>query len=353
MTGSSQRRRSWQLALAACAFLAAGYGQRPDAMAKARQSYELARAGNLEQAVAVMREAIALEPENALWHSALGGILARQEKLEEARSSFERAVRLDPKNTVLRLQLARLQMQTSQWEAAYENLRQVDAGQPGNPEVLALLEEAACELGAEWARARRFKAGQALARDAARRFPGSARVHEMLGLFETRNQENVLAVEAYRRARELAPESAGAAAGLAIAQAAAGLTADAAATLEGALGQFPNDATLRQIYGVLLLKWSETDPARRAKGVALLEEALRLDPALAEAHYQLGNLALGEGRTEEAVERLEAALRNGERSSRLWFALARAYRRAGRAAEADAAMEKFRAQKAEEEKVRP
>jgi Flp pilus assembly protein TadD len=332
---------------------AAGYSQESAAMAKARQSYELARAGNLEQAAAVMREAIALEPANALLHSALGGILARQDKREEARSSFAEAVRLDPANTVLRLQLARLQMQTGQWEPAYENLRQVDAAQPGNAEVRALLEEAACELGAEWARARRFKAGQALARDAARRFPDSARVHEMLGLFETRNQENVLAVEAYRKARELAPDSAGAAAGLAIAQAAAGMTADAAATLENALGQFPKDATLRQVYGVLLLKWSETDPARRAKGAALLEEALALDPGLAEAHYQLGNLALGEGRAQEAVERLEAALRNGERSSRVWFALARAYRRAGRAADAEAALERFRAQKAEEEKTRP
>ncbi len=353
MTGGSQWRRTWKLALAACACLAAGHGQRPDAMAKARQSYELARAGNLEQAVVVMREAIALEPENALLHSALGGILARQDKPEEARSSFAQAVRLDPTNTVLRFQLARLQMQTGQWEPAYENLRQIATQQPGNPEVLALLEDAACELGAEWARARRFKAGQALARDAARRFPASARVHEMLGLFETRNQENVLAVEAYRKARELAPDSAGAVAGLAIAQAAAGMTADAAATLESALGQFPKDATLRQVYGVLMLKWSETEPGRRAQGIQALEAALQLDPNLAEAHYQLGNVALEDGRAEEAARRFETALRCGEPSSRVWFALARAYRRVGRAAEAEAAMEKFRAQKAEEEKARP
>ena len=163
----------------------------PEAMARARHAYELARAGQLDPAVAELEQAARIAPGNALYRSALGGIYERQGKLEEAVAAFADAVRLDP----------------------------------GNPALSTHLESVSLDWGAALARSRRFRAGLVHARATAERFPKSARAWLMLGLFQTRNQENLAAVAAYRRAVELDPESAEASVGLGIAQSRAGLSA--------------------------------------------------------------------------------------------------------------------------------
>ncbi|MFN0167608.1 MAG: tetratricopeptide repeat protein [Bryobacteraceae bacterium] len=327
--------------------------ENPEAMTRARQAYQYAQSGDLDRAAATMREAIQLAPSNPLFYSALGGILARQNKPAEARQAFEQAVKLDPSNAVLRFNLAAKQAEAFQFEQARENLLRVLEAQPDHPQAFALLENVSLEFGAVLARGRRYKGGQTLARETVRRFPQSGPAHEMLGLFETRNQENVLAVEAYKRALELSPDSRGASIGLAIAQSAAGLTDAAIATFEAGIRRFPEDAMHRQSLGVLLVRLGETREDVRARGIQLLESALRLDPRLPEAHYQLGNLALTRAAVDEAVEHLEQAVRNGEDSSRVHFALSRAYRRLGKPEKADAELALFRRRKAAEEKAAP
>ena len=136
-------------------------------MARARHAYELARAGQIDPAVAELEEAVRIAPANPLYRSALGGMYERQGKLEEAVAAFADAVRLDP----------------------------------ANPALSAHLESVSLDWGAALARSRRFRAGLVHARATAERFPKSARAWLMLGLFETRNQENLAAVAAYRRAR--------------------------------------------------------------------------------------------------------------------------------------------------------
>jgi len=157
----------------------------------------------------------------------------------------------------------------------------------------------------------------------------------MLGLFETRNQENLAAVTAYRRAVELDPQSPEASVGLAVAQSQAGLGQDAAATFEAGLTKFPNDAMHRQAYGVLLAR--------------MLESALTLNPTLAEPHYQLGSLALTGNDAVSAALHFEAAARNGLDDSRLHYATARALRRLGKTDEAARHMDLFRQRKQSEE----
>src|SRR6476469_1183903 len=147
--------------------------QPDDAMQHARRAYELARNGQSELAAAELAEAIRIDPGNALYRSALGGIYERAGKIEEAVSAFAEAVRLDPANAVLR----------------------------------AHLEKVSLDWGESLARSGRYRAGLVHARATAERFPQSARAWLMLGLFETRNQENLAAIAAYRRALALDPES--------------------------------------------------------------------------------------------------------------------------------------------------
>ena len=292
-----------------------------EAMQRARHAYELARSGQSDLAIAELAEAIRIAPGNSLYRSALGGIYERQGKLEEALAAFLEAVRLDPGNRVLS----------------------------------AHLEKISLDWGESLARSRRFRAGLTHARATAERFPKSPRAWLMLGLFETRNQENLAAVAAYRRAAELDPESAEASVGLGIAQSRAGLASDAEATFEAGLKKFPNDAMHRQAYGVLLARMAESGDVPAVRAVEMLDSALALDPSLAEAHYQLGGLALARDDAASALVHFEAAARNGLDDSRLHYATARALRRLGRADEASRHADLFRKRKQAEEaaEVRP
>lgn len=290
----------------------------PEAMQHARASYERAKQGDLAGAADEMRGAIRLAPENPLYLSALGGIAARQ------------------------------------WEAgqsgqARENAAIVADAQPGNTKARELLEEISLDLGAELAKARRFKAGLTLAQDTARRFPASARAQQMFGLFLTRNQQNPAAVGAYRKALSLSPESIDVSVGLGIAQTMAGLLPEAVKTLEAGIRKWPGDAAHYQAFGVLLLRMADEGSDTEAQGVRMLVKALELQPALPEAHYQLGNLALKRGDSSKAIEHLVMALRNGGESSKVHFALSRAYRAAGNAPDSEKHAALFREQKEREQ----
>ena len=81
----------------------------------------------------------------------------------------------------------------------------------------------------------------------------------------------------------------------------------------------------------------------------MLVKALELQPALSEAHYQLGNLALKRGDSSKAIEHLLTALRNGGQSSKVHFALSRAYRAAGNAPDSEKHAALFREQKEREQ----
>ncbi len=305
--------------LAQLLFLSLQTGEPPEAMPLARRAYESARGGSFEAAVRDLNEAARLAPKNALYRSALGGIYMRQNKLEEAVEAFSAAVRLDPSNATLR----------------------------GN------LETASLEWGAALAKQRRYRAGLILARNTAKLFPRSASAQLMLGLFETRNHQNVNAVAAYRKALDLDPSLADASVGLGIAQSSAGLLKQAKATFEAGLKAFPDDAMHRQAYGVLLVKLAESglEPAQHA--ARMLESALQIDPALAEAYYQLGNLAMSREDAASAMTHYSAAMRNLLDDSRVHYAAARALRRLGRVEDAERHLRLFRERKASEEAETP
>jgi tetratricopeptide (TPR) repeat protein len=280
-------------------------------MERARRAYDLARSGEFDPAIAELQEASRIAPANPLYRSALGGIFERQGKLEQAVAAFGEAYRLDSTN----------------------------------PKINERLESVSLEWGAVLAREKRFRAGLAHARETAARFPKSSRVFLMLGLFETRNQQNLAAVEAYRRALALEPDSADASVGLGVAQSSAGLMKEAEATFLAGLKKFPKDAMHRQAYGVLLARMAESGATSPDRAAQMLESALALDASLAEAHYQLGSLALARDDAASAASHFEAAARNGLDDSRLHYSAARAFRRLGKADEAARHMDLFRQRK--------
>lgn len=330
------------------AFAAAGQ-EPPEALALARQAYESARAGNADDAVIKLREAARIAPGNALYRAALGGIFERQGKLVAADQEFTAALRIDSGNPALLLKSASIGAQLHQFEAARERLLKLTSLQPENAAARELLESVSLDWGAELAGLRRYRAGLLLARDTAARFPKSSRAFLMLGLFESRNQQNLAAVSAYRRARELDPAAPEPSAGLGIAESGAGLLAEARRTLEAGLRKFPKDAAHHQAYGVLLVKMSESGTVSETEARAALEAALKLDGALPEPHYQLGNLALAHDDAATAMKHFEAAAQSGLDDARIHWAMSRALRRLGNAAEAARHLAAFQERKKAEE----
>lgn len=78
-----------------------------------------------------------------------------------------------------------------------------------------------------------------------------------------------------------------------------------------------------------------------AAGLPLAEEAVKLATGLAAAHYALGRLLLAEKQTDRAVSELQIAAKLAPQSPEIRFALAQAYERAGRRAEAARARSEF------------
>jgi tetratricopeptide (TPR) repeat protein len=98
----------------------------------------------------------------------------------------------------------------------------------------------------------------------------------------------------------------------------------------------PNHALTRLQIAYIKLKNKEPE-----QGVALAEEAARLNPRLLLGHYILGRLLLDTGATPRAIEELEASQRLAPDEPKIYFALSRAYTKVGRKADAERARETF------------
>jgi tetratricopeptide (TPR) repeat protein len=123
------------------------------------------------------------------------------------------------------------------------------------------------------------------------------------------------------------------------------------ATFEKAIKRFPQDPKLYQEYGrTLLIPASGSDAAAGSRAVMLLEKALSLNDSLPEAHFQLGNMALGKGKMDDALRHLGRAAELDLTSSKIHYALSRAYRRLGRKEDVIRELQIFEKLKAEEDR---
>ncbi len=91
------------------------------------------------EAKALLEHALGLNPDHALGHRALGGLLLEEAQPELARPHLERAFELDPEGVEVALDLARLLEDAGELEPAGEVLERARRVDPLNPSVLFLL----------------------------------------------------------------------------------------------------------------------------------------------------------------------------------------------------------------------
>lgn len=192
------------------------------------------------------------------------------------------------------------------------------------------------ELGNVLLADRRIVAALELAKRTVNAFPDSSGAFLLKGRAELEAAHFTDAVDSFTRSVQLDSANTEGTIGLARAQMGAGLGEQAKATLDQALANFPKKARFELELAELLLKESETgDKKAEARAEQLLKSAIADDNTLAEAHYQLGSLALQRGNPSTALEHLLTAAKAAPESAKVHFALSRAYRRLAQDAEAD------------------
>ena len=183
---------------------------------------------------------------------------------------------------------------------------------------------------------KRISPAMELAQRMAKAFPNSSRVFVSKGSIELGAGDFTDAVGSFTRAAQLEPANSDAAIGLARAQANAGMTQQAKATLDSAIKRFPQKAPFELELGQALLKEAETgNKTAEIRAEQLLNSVVAHDNKVAEAYYELGDLALRRGQAAKALIHLEKAAKLAPSSAKTHFALSRAYRQLGRKQEAE------------------
>lgn len=272
---------------------------------RAQLGYELAmvqyQAKHFEESQATLQQLTAAGTRESRVYNLLSWCYHRQSRLTEAVAAMNRAIELAPAA-----------------ETNYDHLAQIliEAGRYADATEAA---EKAIAVASK-----------------------SSMAYQLRGRAETGIGNFKLALGSYAHAVELNPADAGALLNLALVQAKLFQFREAAGSFEGGIARFPKDPQFYEAYGRMLLDNGSDAGSKEVRAVSLLEKSLTLDNQLAGAHYELGKYLLGKDKVQLALAHLEAAAKLDPRDSRAALALAGAYRRLGRNAEAGEQLRKFK-----------
>jgi len=159
--------------------------------------------------------------------------------------------------------------------------------------------------------------------------PNDARPWVWKGNVALRSNADQAAMESYTHASELDRSNAEAVLGVAAVYVVTGRGDAAIAEYRDGIARFPDDARFYVACAQTLLA-SPNSPVLQTEAKNLLEKAVKLAPLSAEAHYQLGQLALQQNRLTDAERQFLLSLQSEPDRSKTHFALSLVYRRLGR-----------------------
>jgi len=320
--------------------------------------HSLARSGHRDQLARVM-EALKLRVNSPGWASAISRcsqIAASAGDLDMAKSLFSLISANEPSRSTAALQLATLLYNIGQVSDAKELLLQLVEHGPVSSDVQVLLgncyeteHQAGLALEAyhraieiEPTRVDNYqdlialllvlgKSNDALelVNHVVTMAPRDARPWVWKGNLSLRKNAYKDALESYTHAIRLDRSNADAVLGIATVHFVAGENALAIAGYRAGMARFPKDARFYIACAETLLA-SPDSLKLQAEAKNLLQQAEKLNPQSAEAHYQLGQLALQNGAFKDAAAELSLSLRSDPNQSKAHFALSSLYRKMGR-----------------------
>lgn len=318
------------------------------------------QAGHLDEAVPLYRQALAIKPVwvEGLW--ALGTSLYELEQFDAAREAFRRYLAIDEKNGTGWALKGLCEYRLKDYDSALSDLLQGRArGVTGGQQVAEVARYHTAVLSS---RVERYEQALSILSDFALEGNEAPRVIEAMGIATLRLP--MLPEELPGEKREIVMM-----AGRARYFQAARMGAAAQNAFEELINRFPETAYVHYSFGVYLLSeqpdaaieefkrelkvapqnmWAKTQIAfaliRRGDFEAAkpwAQEAVTAAPTEFVARNALGQVLLETGDVDGAIRELETGVKLASDSPAMHFALARAYRRAGRTADADREQAEF------------
>ncbi|CDM64384.1 tetratricopeptide repeat protein [Pyrinomonas methylaliphatogenes] len=329
----------------------------------AAQAAEAREAGRIDEAIEFYQKAVRLRPrwDEGWWY--LATLLYDRDRYAEAARAFERAAALHPQAGIAWAMLGLCEFQLRQYDAAFAHIqRGRELGLVQNEELLRVLkyhEALLFLLKGDFETALQrldVLANQGL---------NTEELIMALGLALLRIPILPSQLDPTSRDRELIRRL-----GWAELQAAQKNFTDAQREYERIAAEYAKTPNVQYAYGRYLVSRRDDDKAlaafkreienspqnglarlqiayiklknrEPAEGIPFAEEAVRLNPRDPLAHYILGRLLFDLGQTARAIESLETARTLAPQEPKIYFALARAYARANRRADAEQAREMF------------
>ncbi len=267
------------------------------AVAEAGQGRPLHQLGQIDEAIAHFRAALALHPGHADAPGNLGQALIRQGRRDEALSSLKEAVRLQPGHAVAHLNLANLCRDLGQLADAISSYRRVIQLRPEHA-------EARSQLALALARSGQDEEAISCLHDCLLFQPDSAETCNQLGFLLARRERLDEAAAAFRRVLRVQPGHPEGLNNLGNILLKQQKTEEAVALFREALASHPNFYPPHGNLGCALLQQNKPDEA-----VSCFQEAIRHNPGDSDAHCNLGNAFRVLGRHAEAVACYREALR--------------------------------------------
>lgn len=325
-----------------------------------QRAAEARQAEKLDDAIKLYQQAVKQKPNWLEGWWSLGTIFYQLDRYAEGRDAFKRLVALEPKGGVGWAFLGLCEFQLKDYANALAHLlRGRELGLGKDSEIASV---AFYHTGLLLNRAGQFELAFAVLGQAAKLQRESRAMFEAIGL--TMLRQAYLPAETPPAKREVVIK-----AGRAGFYMAAEQRTQAAQEFSELLAAFPNEPNVHYAHGIFLMRDAPDEGLQAFEkelqispqhvfamlqiafeyikrkdfnaGLLYAENAVKLEPNLFAGHNALGRILLELGPVERAIKELEISVRQAPDSPETHFALARAYTKAGRKAEAEKARNEF------------
>jgi putative PEP-CTERM system TPR-repeat lipoprotein len=256
----------------------------------------LAAEGQVEQAIATLKSAVAADPRAQEAHYSLGIAQLRQQDLIGAKASFTEVLKINPTSIPARLQLSRLHLVAGEAAEATQLAQGVVDQNPNTPVARQTLVRAALMNGD----IPRAEAELAALR---KQVTDSAPVHVLAGFIHAAKRDIPAASREFSRALELNPADPEAFEGLVGVDFANGRPADAVKRVESRLESDGSNVRLLMLASRTYLMAGQLPQAER-----VLRQTIELDPNRLEAYANLGQVYMKQNRLPDALREFDTVV---------------------------------------------
>lgn len=275
-----------------------------------------------DEAVAAYRQAVRLEPQNALAHYGLGVAYSRKGEYGEAMAAYREAIRLQPDHADAHYGLGVAAERQDDDQTAMAAYREVTRLRPNDAMAHYGLGVASGRLGQDEQAVTAY-------REAIRLNPSLADAYYNLGMVYARLRQEDQAIAAFREAIRIKPTDALAHYGLGLAYNRKGEDDQAITAYREAIRVQPRYADAYHGLGVIYAKRGQNDQAMEA-----YRQAIRLNPEHAEAYTGLGVIYSRTRQDDQAIEAYRQAVQLKPNRPNAYYGLWGMYRVRGDRAEA-------------------